>query len=58
MAPRRFQAAGSVKEQPAKGLEGRFDRGPQRRKIISRSFGYYCIENKDQLQHEAELSTY
>jgi CRP-like cAMP-binding protein len=25
-----------------------------RRKIISRSSGYYCIENKDQLQHEAE----
>jgi CRP-like cAMP-binding protein len=30
----------------------------QRRKIISRSSGYYCIENKDQLQHEAELSAY
>jgi len=29
-----------------------------RRKIISRSSGYYCIENKDQLQHEAELSAY
>jgi CRP/FNR family transcriptional regulator, cyclic AMP receptor protein len=28
----------------------------QRRQIISRSSGYYCIENKDQLQHEAELS--
>ena len=28
----------------------------QRRKIISRSSGYYCIENTDQLQHEAELS--
>jgi CRP-like cAMP-binding protein len=27
----------------------------QRRKIISRLSGYYCIENKDQLQHEAEL---
>jgi CRP-like cAMP-binding protein len=27
-----------------------------RRKMISRSSGYYCIENKDQLQHEAELS--
>jgi CRP-like cAMP-binding protein len=25
-----------------------------RRKIISRLSGYYCIENKDQLQHEAE----
>jgi hypothetical protein len=23
--------------------------------MISRSSGYYCIENKDQLQHEAEL---
>ena len=30
----------------------------QRRQIISRSSGYYCIENKDQLQHEAELSAY
>ena len=30
----------------------------ERRKIISRSSGYYCIENKDQLQHEAELSAY
>jgi CRP/FNR family transcriptional regulator, cyclic AMP receptor protein len=29
----------------------------QRRKMISRLSGYYCIENKDQLQHEAELST-
>ena len=28
----------------------------QRRKIISRSSGYYCIENKDQLQHETALS--
>jgi CRP-like cAMP-binding protein len=28
----------------------------QRRKMISRLSGYYCIENKDQLQHEAELS--
>jgi CRP/FNR family transcriptional regulator, cyclic AMP receptor protein len=27
----------------------------KRRKMISRSSGYYCIENKDQLQHEAEL---
>jgi CRP-like cAMP-binding protein len=30
----------------------------QRRKIISRLSGFYCIENKDQLQHEAELSAY
>src|SRR6516164_7129322 len=30
----------------------------QRHKIISRLSGYYCIENKDQLQHEAELSAY
>jgi CRP/FNR family transcriptional regulator, cyclic AMP receptor protein len=30
----------------------------QRRKIISPSSGYYCIENKDQLQYEAELSAY
>ena len=30
----------------------------QRRKIITRSSGYYWIENKDQLQHEAELSAY
>jgi hypothetical protein len=30
----------------------------QRRQIISRSSGYYCIENKDQLQREAELSAY
>jgi CRP-like cAMP-binding protein len=30
----------------------------QRRKIVSRSSGYYCIENKGQLQHEAELSAY
>src|SRR5262249_41441592 len=30
----------------------------QRRQIISRSSGYHCIENKDQLQHEAELSAY
>jgi CRP-like cAMP-binding protein len=30
----------------------------QRRKMISRSSGLYCIENKDQLQHEAELSAY
>jgi CRP/FNR family transcriptional regulator, cyclic AMP receptor protein len=29
-----------------------------RRKIISRSSGYYWIENKDQLQHEAELLSY
>ena len=28
----------------------------ERCKMISRSSGYYCIENKDQLQHEAELS--
>jgi len=28
----------------------------ERRKMISRSSGYYCIENKDQLQREAELS--
>ena len=27
----------------------------KRRKMISRLSGYYCIENKDQLQHEAEL---
>ena len=27
----------------------------QRCKIISRLSGYYCIENKDQLQREAEL---
>jgi CRP/FNR family cyclic AMP-dependent transcriptional regulator len=30
----------------------------ERRKMISRSSGYYCIENKDQLQHEAELMIY
>src|SRR5215831_14982774 len=30
----------------------------QRRKMISRSSGLYCIENKDQLQHEAELLAY
>jgi CRP-like cAMP-binding protein len=30
----------------------------QRRKMITRSSGLYCIENKDQLQHEAELSAY
>jgi len=30
----------------------------RRRKIISRSSGYYCIENKDQLQEEAELSAF
>ena len=30
----------------------------QRRKMISRLSGFYCIENKDQLQHEAELSAY
>jgi CRP/FNR family transcriptional regulator, cyclic AMP receptor protein len=30
----------------------------QRRKMISRFSGYYCIENKDQLQHEAKLSSY
>lgn len=29
----------------------------ERRKMISRLSGYYCIENKDQLQYEAELST-
>jgi CRP-like cAMP-binding protein len=28
----------------------------QRRKMISRFSGYYCIENIDQLQHAAELS--
>ena len=27
----------------------------QRRKLISRLSGYYCLENKAQLQHEAEL---
>ena len=27
----------------------------QRRNMISRSSGYYCIENKDQLQYEAKL---
>jgi CRP/FNR family cyclic AMP-dependent transcriptional regulator len=27
----------------------------ERHKMISRSSGYYCIENKDQLRHEAEL---
>jgi CRP/FNR family transcriptional regulator, cyclic AMP receptor protein len=27
----------------------------QRRKMVSRSSGHYCIENKDQLQHEAKL---
>jgi CRP/FNR family cyclic AMP-dependent transcriptional regulator len=27
----------------------------QRRKMVSRSSGYYCIENKDQLQYEAKL---
>jgi CRP-like cAMP-binding protein len=30
----------------------------RRRKMISRSSGYYCIENKVQLQEEAELSTF
>jgi len=30
----------------------------ERRKMISRLSGFYCIENKDQLQHEAELSAY
>ena len=30
----------------------------QRHNIISRLSGYYCIENKDQLQHAAELSAY
>jgi CRP-like cAMP-binding protein len=30
----------------------------QRHKIISRLSGYYCIENKDQLQHTAELLAY
>ena len=30
----------------------------ERHKMISRLSGYYCIENKDQLQHEAELSAY
>ena len=30
----------------------------ERCKMISRLSGYYCIENKDQLQHEAELSAY
>src|SRR5262249_16432212 len=30
----------------------------ERRKMISRLSGYYCIENKDQLQQEAELSAY
>ena len=30
----------------------------QRRKMISRSSGLYCIENKDQLQHEAEVLAY
>ena len=30
----------------------------RRRKMISRFSGYYFIENKDQLQHEAELSAY
>jgi CRP/FNR family cyclic AMP-dependent transcriptional regulator len=29
----------------------------ERCQIISRSSGYYCIENKDQLQHEAELKS-
>jgi CRP/FNR family transcriptional regulator, cyclic AMP receptor protein len=27
----------------------------KRRKLVSRLSGYYCIENKAQLQHEAEL---
>jgi hypothetical protein len=27
----------------------------QRCKMITRLSGYYCIENKDQLQREAEL---
>jgi CRP/FNR family transcriptional regulator, cyclic AMP receptor protein len=27
----------------------------QRRKLESRLSGYYCIEDKAQLQHEAEL---
>ena len=26
-----------------------------RRKLVSRLSGYYCIEDKAQLQHEAEL---
>ena len=30
----------------------------ERRKMISRLSGFYCIENKDQLQREAELSAY
>ena len=30
----------------------------ERHKMISRSSGYYCIENKDRLQHEAELSAF
>jgi CRP-like cAMP-binding protein len=30
----------------------------QRRKMITRLSGFYCIENKDQLQREAELSAY
>ena len=36
----------------------RFINDWERRQIISRSSGYYCIENKDELQHEAELSGY
>jgi CRP-like cAMP-binding protein len=27
----------------------------QRRKLVSRLSGYYCLENKSQLEHEAEL---
>ena len=30
----------------------------ERHKMISRLSGYYCIENKDRLQHEAELSAF
>ncbi len=27
----------------------------KRRKLVSRLSGYYCLENKAQLEHEAEL---
>jgi CRP-like cAMP-binding protein len=27
----------------------------KRRNLVSRLSGYYCLENKAQLQHEAEL---
>jgi CRP/FNR family transcriptional regulator, cyclic AMP receptor protein len=39
----------------ARETAGRIINDWERRKMISRSCGLYCIENKDQLQHEAEL---